>query len=69
MNGDTSILIETMNPSNDDNIFLAVFHVLGEAGINEPPPNAEVPEPGTLSLLAIGGAAALRKIRRRRKAA
>ena len=67
-NGDTSIAIVTNNPSNDDNIFLAVFHVLGEAGINEPPPTG-VPEPGTLSLLAIGGAAAFRKIRGRRKAA
>ena len=64
--GDTSILVETNNPSNDDNIFLAVFHVLGEAGFTDP---TEVPEPGTLSLLAIGGAAALRKVRRRRKAA
>ena len=67
-NGDMSIAIVTDNPSNDDNIFLAVFHVLGEAGINEPPPSSEVPEPGTLSLLAIGGAAALRKVRGRRKA-
>jgi len=67
--GDNSIAIITNNPSNDDNIFLAVFHVLGEAGINEPPPNSEVPEPGTLSLLAIGGAAAFRKVRGRRKAA
>jgi hypothetical protein len=68
-NGDTTISIRTLNPSGDDNIFLAVFHVTGEAGINEPPPNTEVPEPGTLSLLAIGGAAAFRKVRGRRKAA
>lgn len=66
--GDNSIAIVTDNPSNDDNIFLAVFHVLGEAGINEPPPTQEVPEPGTLSLLALGGAAAVRKVRGRRKA-
>ncbi len=66
--GDTTIDIRTLNPSGDDNIFLAVFHVLGEAGINEPPPGpSEVPEPGTLSLLAIGGAAAIRKVRGRRK--
>ena len=58
-NGDTTISVRTVNPSGDDNIFLAVFHVTGEAGINEPPPDATVPEPGTLSLLAIGGAAVL----------
>ena len=68
-NGDTTISVRTVNPSGDDNIFLAVFHVTGEAGINEPPPDATVPEPGTLSLLAIGGAAAFRKVRGRRKAA
>jgi hypothetical protein len=50
--GDTSINIRTTNPSQDDNIFLAVFHVAGEAGINEPPPNG-VPEPTTLSLMGL----------------
>jgi hypothetical protein len=69
--GDTSITILTNNPSNDDNIFLAVFRVLGEAGINEPPPGptdpSAVPEPGTLSLLALGGAAIIGKLRRRKK--
>jgi len=67
--GDTTISVRTVNPSGDDNIFLAVFHVTGEAGINEPPPNTPIPEPGTLSLLAIGGAAVVRKVRQRRKAA
>lgn len=55
-NGDTSISIRTLNPSHDDNIFLAVFHVSGEAGFNQPPPTG-VPEPGTLGLLGIGLAA------------
>lgn len=50
-NGDTSIKIHTQNPSHDDNIFLAVFDVTGEAGINEPPKG--VPEPGALGLLGL----------------
>jgi len=56
--GDTSISVFTQNPSNDDNIFLAVFAVSGNAGFNEPPPTeqppAAVPEPGTLFLLGSG---------------
>jgi hypothetical protein len=64
--------VTTRNASQDDNIFLAVFHVLGEAGINAPPPGptdpSAVPEPGTLSLLALGGAAIFGKLRRRKKA-
>lgn len=52
--GDTSIQVRTSNASRDDNIFLAVFHVLGEAGINEPPPNGTVPEPVTLALMGVG---------------
>jgi hypothetical protein len=58
--GDTSILVETNNPSNNDNIFLAVFQVTGEATVTDP--DAEIPEPGTLSMLALaGGALALRR--------
>lgn len=67
--GDTSISVTTRNPTNNDNIFLAVFHVLGEGGVNAPPPNAAVPEPATLSLLGLGlGAAALRRRRQARAA-
>ena len=40
-NGDTSIRVDTINPSGDDNIFLAVIHVHGRAGVNVPPPAAE----------------------------
>jgi PEP-CTERM motif len=48
-NGDTSITVNTRNPSNDDNIFLAVFHVSGEARFNN-----TVPEPLSLSLVGLG---------------
>ena len=51
--GDTSITIETTNATNNDNIFMAVFHVSGEAGVNEPPPGVSIPEPGTLALFAL----------------
>lgn len=47
--GNTSINVNTLNPSHDDNIFLAVFKVSGEAGFSN-----NVPEPGTLTLLGIG---------------
>ncbi len=36
--GDTSITVNTLNPSGDDNIFFAGFYVAGAAGFNEPPP-------------------------------
>jgi hypothetical protein len=49
--GDTTITINTRNPSNDDNIFLAVFQVTGNASINEPPPT--VPEPLSLALVGL----------------
>ncbi|MCM0613137.1 PEP-CTERM sorting domain-containing protein [Marinobacter sediminum] len=55
--GDTSFKIDTFNASQDDNIFLAAFHVSGEAGINEPPPNGDpvdVPEPAGFLLLLTG---------------
>jgi len=47
--GDTSIAIRTLNPSNDDNIFLAVFHTSGEGRVV-----TETPEPGSLALLGLG---------------
>lgn len=58
--GDTTITVRTTNPSNDDNIFLAVFHVLGKAGFNQPP---SVPEPGILALLSLGALGLRRRYR------
>lgn len=52
VNGSSSIVVNTLNTSRDDNIFLAVFQVTGEAGINTPPPGV-VPEPGSLALAAL----------------
>lgn len=55
--GDIAITVDTFNASNNDNIFLAVFHALGEANVCqvrcEPPPS-NVPEPMSLALLGLG---------------
>jgi hypothetical protein len=67
--GDTSIKVDTRNPSNDDNIFLAVFHVSGKAGFNEDPDDPDtpaVPLPAAGWLLA-GGLMGLAGLRRRAK--
>jgi len=56
--GDTTIKVDTVNASKDDNIFFAGFYVSGRAGINDEPP-VDVPEPGSLVLLLLGVAALL----------
>ncbi len=57
---DTQIVIDTLNPSNDDNIFFAAINITAVAGVNEPPPDIEeppvssVPEPSVLALFGLG---------------
>lgn len=50
--GDKTISVFTENPSNDDQIFLATFHLSGTAAVNKPV--NPVPEPGTILLLIFG---------------
>lgn len=59
--GDSVIDIDTINPSNNDNIFFAGVNITAVAGVNEPPPvTGNVPAPAGLFLMLAGlGAARL----------
>jgi len=61
-NGDSSVDVYTVNPSVNDNIFIAGFYVNGRTAVNKPPPvvTATVPVPtltvwGSLALIALFG--------------
>ncbi len=65
-NGLNSYKFDTLNPSNDDNIFFLGVNITARAGINEPPPPV-VPETSTVvSGLAVAGLAGLAWHRRRK---
>ncbi len=67
--GDTKIEVDTLNPSADDNIFLAAFIVSGEGVVLTPgDPNA-IPEPATWAMLIAGFGMVGTAMRRRRLAA
>ncbi len=69
-NGDNEITTYTNNPSGDDNIFLEVFAVTGNAGFNAPPPPPNgVPEPNSISVVLGAGIIGLIFALRRRKLA
>lgn len=74
-NGDTSFRVETINPSNDDNIFLMAINITAIAGVDQPPPDVDpkelIPVPTLnqwgLILLTLGMAAFGYAILRRRR--
>ncbi len=59
--GDTTIIVNTRNPSNDDNIFFAGVNITAIAGVDQPPPAEAIPTPALLPGLIGMGVAALRK--------
>lgn len=61
--GDTSIKLTTLNPSNDDNIFLELFHVSGIASVT-----SGVPEPTSWATMVAGFGFIGGAIRNRRRA-
>jgi hypothetical protein len=63
--GDTSIKLHTLNPSNDDNIFLEVFSVSGVGVVHG---NGGVPEPATWAMMLMGFFGLGAMMRRRRDA-
>ena len=66
--GATNLLINTVNPTDDDNIFLAVLTFSGEADIIVDPPS-EIPLPASiwLMLTALGGLGAFSRRNGRKK--
>jgi hypothetical protein len=67
--GDTSIFIQTLNPSNDDNIFFAGFNITAVGSVVPGPPDPNpIPLPAPLAMLASGvlglGLLARRRVRK-----
>lgn len=70
--GDTQIVVDTLNPSNDDNIFLATFYLGAEATVVNPvdpnvPTMTPVPLPASawMMLAAFAGLSGVRHARRK----
>lgn len=67
--GDTQIVVDTLNPSNDDNIFLATFYLGGEATVINPEdpetPVIPLPLPAALLMTGVGALAGIRKLRQK----
>lgn len=66
-NGDTQIIVDTRNPSGDDNIFLATFYLGGKATVVNPEdpntPAIPLPLPAALLMTGMGALVGIRKLR------
>ena len=66
-NGTTSFDLNTSNPSNDDLVFFVGINVTARAGVDQPPPSADVPEPAAILVwLALGMLGMVAEVVRRR---
>ena len=57
--GATSFKVDTINPSNNDNIFFLGLNVTARGGVNQPPPPPDdhapvIPEPSSMLLCGLG---------------
>ena len=71
-NGDTDFVVDTINPSGDDNIFFMAINITAVAGVDQPPPDVSTVPVPTLDLrsmivLVLGMAAFGFAILRRRR--
>ena len=68
IDGANNLMIETLNPTNDDNIFLAVLTFSGEADVTVPPSVIPLPASIWLMLTALGGLGVFSRRNGRKKA-